>query len=175
LWSGVLVLAEVTDAVIALVRENEDAWLADLRQRLEPAREKRREAERLVQEAKAEEWRLHGMGNWLQVTSQDGPLGRQPAPTLDQEIPERFSADVLRSSLERPWHRQRPWKEGEGEEALRSWQEISEERRERDRDQVDVRVDAGDGDDADRGVGADELGPGDPTGVVSELDEDAAA
>ena len=92
LWAGVIVLAEVTDAVIELVREREDDWLADLRVRLEPAREKRREAERLLAEAKAEEWRIHRLGQWLQITSEDGAFGRQPAPDLESP-PERFSAE----------------------------------------------------------------------------------
>ena len=48
LWAGVTVLGEVADAVIAALREHEDDWLADLRVQLEPAREKRREAERLL-------------------------------------------------------------------------------------------------------------------------------
>jgi hypothetical protein len=55
LSAGIIVFAEVAEAVIELVRDREDDLLADLRARLEPAREKRREAERLVAEAKTEE------------------------------------------------------------------------------------------------------------------------
>jgi hypothetical protein len=83
LSAAVVVLAEVADAVIELVREREDDWLADLRGRLEPAREKRREAQRLLDEAKAEEWGIHRLGMWVQVTSQDGAFGRQPSPTIE--------------------------------------------------------------------------------------------
>ncbi len=125
LWAGVMVFGEVADAVIELVREREDEWLADLRGRLEPAQEKRREAERLLAEAKADEWQLHQLGQWVQITSEDGAFGRQPAPAAS-EPPALFSAELLRSSLEVPWHRDRPWK-GEAEEPPRSWQEQSEE------------------------------------------------
>ena len=125
LWAGVIVLGEIVAAVIELVRESEDDWLADLRGQLEPAREKRREAERLLAEAKADEWQLHRLGQWVQITSEDGALGRQPAPT-PSEPPAQFSAELLRSSLEVPWHRDRPWK-GESEEPPRSWQEQSED------------------------------------------------
>jgi hypothetical protein len=124
LWAGVVVFGEVTDAVIQLVREREDDWLADLRGQLEPAREKGREAGRLFTEAQAEEWRIHRLGQWVQVTSEDGAFGRQPAPTIEPP-PAQYSAEVLRSSLEVPWHRNRPWK-GQSEEPVRSWQDESE-------------------------------------------------
>ena len=144
LWAGVIVLAEVAEQVIELVREREDDWLAGLRVQLEPAREKRREAERLFAEAKAEEWQLHQLGQWLQITSEDGPLGRQPAPLPS---PPQFSADVLRSSLEVPWHRERAWK-GEGEPAVVSWQEQAHQA---------------------AGEDVEPLDPEDETGVVSDL------
>lgn len=156
LWAGVTVLGEVVDSVIELVREREDEWLADLRARLEPQREQRRELENKLAEVRALEWQTHQFGHWVQNTSQDGPFGRQPAP-LPSPPPAQFSADLLRSSLEVPWHRDRPWK-GEGEEPPRSWQEHSEE-----------------------AAAVDEATPaaGDPTGQVSEpeerdSDEDAA-
>ena len=141
-----MVLSEVVDSVTELVRDREDPWLADLRARLLPAQEKRREAERLLAEAKADEWQLHRLGQWVQITSEDGAFGR-PAPNAS-EPPAQFSADLLRSSLEVPWNRDRPWK-GEAEEAPRSWQEQSEE-----------------------AAGQEETSAaGDPTGQVSELEE----
>jgi hypothetical protein len=109
LEAGIMVFAEVTTAVITLVRGREGDWLADLRRRLEPAQEKRREAERLLAEAKMEEWQLHQLGQWVQRTAEDGPLGRQPAP-VSSAPPAQFSEEKLRSSLEVPWHRDRPWK-----------------------------------------------------------------
>jgi hypothetical protein len=139
----VMVLGEVAEAVIELVREREDDWLADLRGQLEPARE----AERLVDEAKGAEWQLHLLGQWVQKTSEDGPFGRQPAPTRSAP-PAQFSEEILRSSLEVPWHRDRPWR-GEGEEPVLSWQEQSEE----------------------AAVEEEPLPAGDPTGQVSPLDE----
>ncbi len=60
----------------------------------------------MAAEAKAEEWRIHRLGQWLQAASEDGPLGRQPAPTVEPPPPQ-FNAELLRTSLERPWHRER--------------------------------------------------------------------
>jgi hypothetical protein len=148
LWAGVMVIGEIADAVIELVREREDDWLAELRMRLEPAREKRREAERLLAEAKAEEWRIHELGQWLQITSEDGAFGRQPAPDFEPP-PERFSADMMQASLEVPWHRERPWK-GELPKSPRSWQDISAE---------------------SAGDDVEPLDADDETGLVSALDE----
>jgi hypothetical protein len=155
LWAGVVVLGEVAEALIELVREREDDWLADLRARLEPQRERRRELENKLAELRALEWQTHQLGQWVQKTSEDGAFGREPAP-VPSAPPGVFSAELLRSSLEVPWHRDRPWK-GEGEEPPRSWQAQSEE----------AAVE-----DASRA-------PGDPTGQVSEIeerdsDEDAA-
>ena len=147
LWAGVIVLGETKDAVIELFREREDDWLADLRAQLEPAREKRREAERLLEEAKAEEWHLHQLGQWVQITADDGAFGAQPAPTPSPP-PARFSAEVAASMLERPWHKRR-----EAEELPRSWQQQSQ-------DAADRLEEAA-------------LRDGDPTGQVSELDETA--
>jgi hypothetical protein len=115
------VLGDVADAVIVLFREREDAWLADLRSQLAPAQEKRRESQRRLAEAKAEEWHLHQLGQHVQITADDGAFGRQPAP-LPEEPPKQFSADVAESMLERPWHKCR-----EAEELPRSWQEQSED------------------------------------------------
>jgi hypothetical protein len=58
------------------------------------------------------------------ITSQGGPLGRQPAPVLELP-PAQFSTEVLRSWLEVPCHRDRPWK-GETPEPVRSWQDAGE-------------------------------------------------
>jgi hypothetical protein len=109
MWAGFQVRAEHADRIIEAVRQHEDEWLADLRSRLAPAQEKRREAERLLAEAEAEEWQLHQLGHWVQRTSEDGPFGRQPAPVRSTP-PAQFSKELLRSSLEVPWHRDRPWK-----------------------------------------------------------------
>jgi len=58
----VTVLGEVVDSVVELVREREDEWLADLRARLEPQREKRRELESTLAELRALEWLTHQLG-----------------------------------------------------------------------------------------------------------------
>jgi hypothetical protein len=144
-----MVLSEVVDSAIELVRDREDRLLADLRARLQPQREQRRKLENKLAELRALEWQTHQLGQWVQITSEDGAFGRQPAPTAS-EPPAHFSADLLRSSLEVPWHRDRAWK-GESEEPPRSGQEQSE----------------------DAAGAAEEATPagGDPTGQVSELDE----
>lgn len=108
LWAAIDVFAEHADRVIEFLREHENEFLADLRSRLEPAQEKRREAEALLAEAKAEEFRLYTLGRWVQATADDGGLGRQPAPSIASP-PERMSIDVFRDSLERPWHRKQGW------------------------------------------------------------------
>lgn len=148
LWAGVVVLAEVTDSVIGLVREREDHWLADLRGQLEPAREKRREAQRLSDEARREEWVLHQLGGWLQNLANDGPFGRQPHPTPSPP-PAQFSAEIAAGMLERQWHKRR------AEEMPRSWQERSEAEAERNADVADPQT---------------SLPAEDETGLVSPLD-----
>jgi hypothetical protein len=107
-WAGAHVLAEHAERIIASVRDHEDDWLADLRSRLGVAVEKRREAERLLAEARAEEFRVHRMGQWVQATADDEAFGRQPAPAVEP-VPRSLSPDALKDSLERPWHRQREW------------------------------------------------------------------
>lgn len=104
LWAGIAVMAEHADSIIEFLRAHEDDLLADLRQRLAPAQQQRREAERLLREAQSEELRIHALGRWLMTTTDDEGLGRQPAPTLGA-VPARLAAEVLRDSLERPWHK----------------------------------------------------------------------
>jgi hypothetical protein len=107
LWAQLEAFGEVADSVVELARTREDDWLGDLRQRLEPVREARRQAEARLAEAKAVEWRVHKLGAYVQSLSDDGPLSRQPAPNLEPP-PARFSSELLRDSLTRPWHRERP-------------------------------------------------------------------
>ena len=102
-----MVMAEVADEIINTLREQEPDILGELRVRLGAAEEKRREAERLIAEAK---WRgvdIHRLGQWLMTTSDHGPLGRQPAPR-PEPMPAQFDRGLLATSLERPWHRQIP-------------------------------------------------------------------
>lgn len=105
--ADVLVMAEVADRIIATIREQEPAILASLKIRLAQAQEKRREAERLMYEARQLEWMLHRQGQWTMNTSDDGPFGRQPAPTPEPP-PAMFDAGLLETSLDRPWHRPVP-------------------------------------------------------------------
>jgi len=106
LWAAAEVLADCGDTVIETVREHETEWLGDLRSQLTGVQEKRREAERLLAEARAEEFRAHRLGAWIQATADDLAMGRQPAPTV-VPMPERFV--LPQETLERPWHKVREW------------------------------------------------------------------
>ncbi len=108
LWAGLQVFAEYAEKVIEVVRAQEDSWLADLRSRMTPAQEKRRRAQELLAEAKAEEFRLHKLGRWVQSTADDEAFGRQPAPEAGP-VPDRISAEVLEGGFERPCHQRKPW------------------------------------------------------------------
>lgn len=108
LWAGVHVFAEHADRVIETIREHEDEWLADLRSRLVPAQEKRRRADALVVEAKAQEFELYRLGQWVQANADDQGFGRQPAPAPGG-APDQVSPEVLKDALERRWHRLKPW------------------------------------------------------------------
>ena len=97
------------DDAIELLRQREDQYLGDLRTRLAPAQEKRRQAEALLAQAKAEELRIHMLGRWLQAASDDDSFARQPAPMADQPLPAQLSSEVLRDALKRPWWKKREW------------------------------------------------------------------
>jgi hypothetical protein len=141
LEARVVVLAAHVERVVGLLRDREHDLLADLRAQLEPARAKRREAERLLAEAKGEEWHLAQLGRWVQQTSQDGPLGRQPAP-IPSPPPAQFSEAMVRAALERPWYAHQ-----DAVEPV-SWQALGAET-----------------------APADATAGGDPTGQVSGLEE----
>ncbi|MDQ3355907.1 MAG: hypothetical protein M3502_04170 [Actinomycetota bacterium] len=108
LWAGVHVFAEHADRVIEAIREHEDEWLVSLRSRLAPAREKRHRAERLLVEAREEEFRLYTLGRWLQANADDHGFGRQPVPPRGR-VPDRVSPEFFQDALERPWHKAKPW------------------------------------------------------------------
>jgi hypothetical protein len=119
LWNGVIVLAEVVEAVIEWVREHEEELLADRRSKLEPALEKEREANRLRAEARIEMWRLAQYGPYIRKLADDGPFGRQPAPA-PAEPPAQFDADQARRMLKRPWHQEQPGIGDDGQPVV-SW------------------------------------------------------
>ena len=75
---------------------------------LRPIQAKREAAQRLVAEAEAEAWRIHRIGQWVQTTADNGAMDRQPAPALVPP-PKQFAPHLLRESLQRPWHKARPW------------------------------------------------------------------
>jgi hypothetical protein len=121
LWVAVVALAEFVESIILTVQVNEDMLLkAPREERLQPVREKRRRAQRLYEEALAEEFKLDRLGRWLQITADAGKtsVGLQPAPT-GAERPPHPSWQLRPEALERPWHDRRPWNtlEADTEEA----------------------------------------------------------
>ncbi len=96
-------------------RAHETEWLDTLKQQLGPINAKRAEAERLLAEAAAEEWRLHALGRWVQRTADDGAIGVETAP-----LPDDPPGVLGFNGLERPRHEaeRRPWLGGEDDQAL---------------------------------------------------------
>jgi hypothetical protein len=160
LWSGVLVLADVVDEVIALVREHEPKWLAQLQEQRQPAAEKRREAEKLLHEADVEEFSLAMRADWLKKLVDDGPFGRAPYPQPTPR-PKQMGQSRIDAMFERHWSKQ-------DEPPMRSWQEVAgvsddEVRRLND----EARAQRAEDEDA-------RISSGDQTGVVSELESPGA-
>jgi hypothetical protein len=93
-------LADQIDTTIALVRQREEEWIGTLRERLMAAEADRREAERLLAQARIAEWGVHQLAAWVLSTSEDGPLGRQPGP-----IPSLPPRDFQTAVTARPWWR----------------------------------------------------------------------
>ncbi len=106
--AAVVVMEEVVKDVKQLFQRNEDRWLADLRGRYTLAQDKRREAERVLAEAHADEHRLSRWGSWIQRVADDLGFAHQPFPAIGA-APPRSDATVARDSLERPWFRRRDW------------------------------------------------------------------
>ncbi len=101
LWAGVKVLIEVVDKIHAVLSEHMDEWLAAIRARASEAQAKRKQAERLLEEAQAVEWRSVRLGKWLK--SQSGPFGAQPFPA-DEPMPAGVDpAALLKNATERPY------------------------------------------------------------------------
>jgi hypothetical protein len=120
LEARLVVLAGHVERVVGDLGDRQDQLLGELRALLEPADAKRREAERLLAEARGELWQLAQTGRWLQMTAADGPLGRQPAP-IPSPPPPTFSEESLKWALEVPWHKRQQT------EGPVPWQELGEE------------------------------------------------
>jgi hypothetical protein len=150
--AGIVVLGEVVTRVFAYFKAHEPELLAELRQQREPAVEKRRQAEQALAEARIEEWHIYALGMWVQRQT-DRVHGAQPAPA-PSEPPAMFSKELLDRALERPFHRQ--------EEPMVPWGPSQP-------DQVADPTDLPEGNEPDPA-----LPVGDPTGVVSGLEETGA-
>jgi hypothetical protein len=102
MWSLAAALADVCDETIALIAAREPDWINDLGQRRLEAEHARREADRLLQEARIAEWGVHQVASWVLATSEGRESFRgQPVPP-PQPPPDQFE----RAILSRPWWRE---------------------------------------------------------------------
>jgi hypothetical protein len=99
---------------IEVVRAHEDELLADLRGDLPALQERVAEAQRAIEMARADEFRVHMMGRWVQWRSDDMGMG-VPLPPEGTPLPSRVVLDP--HDLERHWSKRRPWNEGYVDEA----------------------------------------------------------
>jgi hypothetical protein len=105
------VLAEFVDRTVAVFRAYEDEWLSRLRgAALEGARAKEQEAQRLLDEARNETYRVYLWGSWLQKRNNDGVLSQQNLPPVNAVAPLRWTPQPL--ALKRAWHMLMPWNAG---------------------------------------------------------------
>lgn len=116
LWAGVIVLGEVVDQVFEHILETAPTMLDELRGRLGSATEKKREAEKLLDEARTEEWHVAQQARWVRQHIGDRSFGAQPTPEPSLP-PAQFSEAQLERALKIPWHQR-----GDQEQELRSWQ-----------------------------------------------------
>ena len=107
LWATLGALAEVAEEVVRTVRSQEEDLLAGAREAFAAAQMKRLEAERLVTEAKAEEWRAGQFGRWVQSVADAGPMSRQPFPKPGPAPPVMLD-HVVEAGLHRHWSRPTP-------------------------------------------------------------------
>jgi hypothetical protein len=125
LWAGVIVLAEVAEKVIGLVREHQHELLAERRSGVAALAEEERQALDAVAQARSKMWELAQYGPYIKNLADDGAFGRQPVPVRAQP-PAQFDADRARRMLERHWSKPKPWLGDDGQ-PIRSWLEQSED------------------------------------------------
>ncbi len=106
-WAAAQVLAEHVTRVVETVRGREDEWLADLEGRLGPAAAKRREAERLLHQARAEEFQIHGRAKWLKAIADNGPLF--PLVPALEGPPSQWTPQRDTYTFSRHWSDRKPW------------------------------------------------------------------
>lgn len=102
LWAGVDVLGEQVEEVVNLIREHENEWLGAVRTRLRGLEQERHDAQLRIDAVAGEEWKLHRTGQWILTSSDDGILGRQPAPEPCAPPPD-FDRGLLATSTTRSW------------------------------------------------------------------------
>lgn len=113
-WAAVLVLADRLDDTIAVAREHERAWLADLRSQLGGVREQCAEARAVLAGAELRERKLASVGQWL-MRFADDEGGFSISPMVEpRAIPAGAPTPPAEASLSRPYTRGRDWNPGEG-------------------------------------------------------------
>jgi hypothetical protein len=102
-WAGVIVLAEVVDAVQTHIREHATELLDERRLRLDPAAVKRQEAARLLEEARVDEWLIAQNAMWVRKAIGPQSHGAQPAP-VPELPPKNWSEEPVERALKIPFH-----------------------------------------------------------------------
>jgi hypothetical protein len=119
----VVAFAELVERAIETIREHEDEWLAELRDERVPLVEnKRREAQRLVAEARTDEWLLDRVARWIRGTADD--VGFAPVtPERAGEPPDNWQPDPW--TLRRHFSELKPWNQrsADDDHALRAFRD----------------------------------------------------
>lgn len=114
LHATLMVLVEAVGAAVEVIREHEAEWLSVLRDGAGQAKEDRREAERLVEQARRHEFCQHRLASWLLAAANDDDgFSQQPSPTGQEAPPSTFHG-LDPAAFERPWFRGQPWNPGTG-------------------------------------------------------------
>jgi hypothetical protein len=122
LAAAVAVLDEFAERAIETIREHEDEWLATLRGRVSALEQKRHEAERLLDEARREQWVNDRLAAWLKGTADD--RGFAPVPLAQiAEPPPSWQPGADAHAFRRHWSTLQPWnsRSEADDEALRSF------------------------------------------------------
>jgi hypothetical protein len=100
LWPLVVVLSEVVLEAEAALKAAEPQLLGELGEELNAATAKRQEAQRLVDEARREEWQISRTATWIHNVVDGRAFSHQPRPRLCDPPPSFDGEDI---DLQRPW------------------------------------------------------------------------
>ena len=101
-------LGESADEIVSYLVQREDVLLGRLSEQRGGAEQRVAEAQRVVDEARTELWKVTQTARWLMAQTDRHPVfGRGPAPTGSEPVPKMFSPEQAEAALARPWHRER--------------------------------------------------------------------